>query len=289
MDSTRSSYRHSAVMAYYDEEFRERMEGVAGGLSKQANKGEEDSASGGLRKVTAQLVEVARGKKEEDQPREIGAADMSAEDLAKEVQFEERVEEQQVVAPANDDVKPAKQELPETLELPPVLAEELSAGGVKVDSSTPLQVDMSEAQQLAGSSDDVALATTAIGVDEPEAPQPSSTSDEDASATAATDLTRADSEAGKTTAENPPSPDAGSVEREHSLMIFEELAENPAQGNIEIAAREEAVEVQIVSGEQDHESARGCSSVVGKDDAGVAVELVVKQQDAARPGVEAEQ
>lgn len=289
MDSTRSSYRHSAVMAYYDEEFRERMEGVAGGLSKQANKGEEDSASGGLRKVTAQLVEVARGKKEEDQPREIGAADMSAEDLAKEVQFEERVEEQQVVAPANDDVKPAKQELPETLELPPVLAEELSAGGVKVDSSTPLQVDMSEAQQLAGSSDDVALATTAIGVDEPEAPQPSSTSDEDASATAATDLTRADSEAGKATAENPPSPDAGSVEREHSLMIFEELAENPAQGNIEIAAREEAVEVQIVSGEQDHESARGCSSVVGKDDAGVAVELVVKQQDAARPGVEAEQ
>lgn len=228
MDSTRSSYRHSAVMAYYDEEFRERMEGVAGGLSKQANKGEEDSASGGLRKVTAQLVEVARGKKEGDQPREIGAADMSAEDLTKEVQFEERVEEQQVGAPTNDDVQPAKQELPETLELPPVLAEEWSAGGVKVDSSTPLQVDMSEAQQLAGSSDDVALATTAIGVDEPEAPQPSSTSDEDASATAATDLTRADSEAGKTTAENPPSPDAGPVEREHSLMIFEELAENPA-------------------------------------------------------------
>lgn len=286
MDSTRSSYRHSAVMAYYDEEFRERMEGVAGGLSKQASKGEESESASGMRKVTAQLVEVARGK---DQPREVGAADMNAEDLAKDVQFEERVEEQQLVAPANDDVQPAKQELPETLELPPVLAEELSAGGVKVDSSTPLQVDMSEAQQLAGSSDDVALATTAIGVDEPEAPQPSSTSDEDASATAATDLTRADSEAGKTTAENPPSPDAGPVEREHSLMIFEELAENPAQGNIEIAAREEAVEVQIASGEQDHESAQGCSSVVGKDDAGVVVELVVKQQDAAGPGVEAEQ
>lgn len=191
-------------MAYYDEEFRERMEGVAGGLSKQANKGEEDSASGGLRKVSAQLVEVVRGKNEEDrQPRETGADDMSAEDLAKEVQFEERVEEEQqvVAAPADGDVKPAKQEVPETLELP-MLGEE----------SEPLQVDMSEAPQLSGSSDDVVLATTVTGVDEPGA-QPSSSPD-DTSAAAATELTRAaDSEAEKPTAENLPSLNFGPVER----------------------------------------------------------------------------
>lgn len=236
VDSTRSCYRHSAVMAYYDDEFRERMEGVAGGLSKQAGKGEEDSASGGLREVTAQQARGKEAQKEEDQPREIGANDMSAE-LAEEVQLEEeRVEEQQVAAPANDHAKPAKkQEVPETLELPPVLlAEELSAA-VKADSSTPLDVvDMSGAQQLAGSSDDVALATTVVGVDEPEI-QPCSASDDDASAAAATELTTcADLEAEKPTTEDPPSPDFGPVE---SPMIFEELAaDEPAQGDIEIAA-----------------------------------------------------
>lgn len=276
MDSTRSSYRHSAVMAYYDDEFRERMEGVAGGLSKQANKGEEEESASGLRRVTAQLVEVARGKKEEDQPREIGVDDMGAELAREEVQLNERVEEQQVVvAPADDDVKPAKQEVPETLELP-VLADELPAG-VKVDSDPkPLEVDMSEVPQLAGSSDDVALATTVTGVDEPEAPQPSSTSGDDASAGDAIELTRADSGAEKPTTENPPSLDVGPVEGEQSLIVSEELVDEPAGGNIEIAAREEAVEVQIVSEEQDHESAQGCFTVVGKDEAGGAVQLVVK-------------
>lgn len=275
MDSTRSSYRHSAVMAYYDDEFRERMEGVAGGLSKQANKGEEDSGRGN------------KPQKEEDQPREIGPDDMSAELAKEEVQLEDPVGERRVVvAPADDDVKPAKQEVPETLELP-VLADELPAG-VKVDSDPkPLEVDMSEVPQLAGSSDDVALATV-IGVDDEPEVQPCGTSDDDASAGDAIELTRADSGAEKPTTENPPSLDFGPVEGEQSLMIFEELADEPAGGNIEVAAREEAVEVQIVSEEQDDESAQGCCSVVGKDEAEVAVERVVKQQDTAVPSVEAE-
>jgi hypothetical protein len=282
MDSTRS-HRNSAVMAYYDEEFREKMEGVAGGLSKQLSKGEEESASGS-RKATARWVEGGEAKKsqKEGQPSEIAAIDYVSSETAKGEQREARAEEQQAVAPANDEVESAKEEVvPEALELP-MAAEELSI--VKGDPCTPLEADVSEAP-LADSGDS-ALATV-IAVDEPDT-QPANTAD-DAPAAVTTEVTRTDSEE-KPKTENPPSPNLASIETRQSLVIvdMEEVTDELAQGSMENVAREEVVEAQSGCEEQDPEGAQGCSSVVGKDEVGVAVELVAQRQDAAVSGVEAE-
>jgi len=259
MDSTRS-HRNSAVMAYYDDEFREKMEGVAGGLTKQLDKDADRDSASGLRRVTARLVEVARGKQaqKEDQSREMGATDLSAE-IAKEEQCEEtQVEEQQVVVQANGDVEPAKEEVHEALALP-VPAEEPSA--VKVDSSMPLDGDESEAQ-------------------------PAATVDD--TSAARTELTRTDSEMEKPTTTNLPSPDLAPVETKQPLAMVEEVVDEQAQGKLEDVAREEAVKVPIVSEEQDFQGTQGCSSVVGKEEVGVVVDEVVQRRDGTVPGVDAE-
>ncbi|TLD12778.1 uncharacterized protein PgNI_04121 [Pyricularia grisea] len=114
VESTRSAV--APVMAYYDQAFREKMEGVTQLASKRLN-GEDDkleSQQDGLRKVTARLVDLDTAKKtaktagEEKKP----AEEQPVVKPAEEQTVEKPVEEQTVAKPVEEQIveKPVEEQ-----------------------------------------------------------------------------------------------------------------------------------------------------------------------------------
>lgn len=173
------SQRSSAVLAYYDEEFRERMEGVAGGLAHQLDKNGKDStdhAGLGPRKVTARLAEVERERTvKEAQP----AAGAAVSETAEKKQ-DELVAEEQTTTPApadaaisSGDVEPANAKASGAAD-PADAGEEPLSAAVSSEEPTAVKADQVEAVDRDSSKD-----------------QPSETRDEPA-ATATEETTSAD-------------------------------------------------------------------------------------------------
>ncbi|KAK8070366.1 hypothetical protein PG997_010569 [Apiospora hydei] len=102
IDTTRSSHRNSGVMSYYDESFREKMEGLVANL---AEKDDEDKTAPVPRKrrITASFVSVEGGKKAAQAMAAAGVAAAAAksEDAAApaaDAKPEEKKEEEPVAA-----------------------------------------------------------------------------------------------------------------------------------------------------------------------------------------------
>ncbi|KAK6840172.1 hypothetical protein PG987_006038 [Apiospora arundinis] len=127
IDTTRSSHRNSGVLSYYDESFREKMEGLVAGLAeKEDEKAKEAEAVPRKRRITASFVSVEGKKgiqaaiaasaatrdaqpdaeqeaKKEEEPvvaTEAPAAEAQEEVPAQEVETATKTEEAEVAAPA---------------------------------------------------------------------------------------------------------------------------------------------------------------------------------------------
>ncbi|KAK5659969.1 hypothetical protein OQA88_13434 [Cercophora sp. LCS_1] len=226
-DRTRSQ-RNSAVMAYYDEGFRERMEGVALQLTKK-EKGEDEGVDQGLRKVTAQLVEVAKNK---TGPADAGAAAGDEAAKAEEQPAVKLPEEAKEVSETSASELPAPAEEPSTVnvENPGPEAVEPAVPAVKV-------------QPTRATDDEVVI----TAVEEPVVSD------------AHTDAT----EETKIEAERPASPSREFVEAEtkDALEVTTEMTGASTEDLAE-EANEEVAEVQIVQQAEDSKIAQGSSVVV---------------------------
>jgi hypothetical protein len=295
IDSTRSiyaSHRSSAVLAYYDEDFREKMEGVAGGLSKQLKKGEEaDPTASSLKKVTAQLVEVAKvkplleeprlteepasisestgaeavkekqvGTKAEEKPAEEKPAEekpaeepASGAEAVLEKQVEPKVEEKPAEVPAPVETSPV------TEVVEPVKEEVVQAAKAPVSeepSSALAEVEESSKVEVPEAQPDQVNGTPAVEAEE-----------------TTTMSAPGDAEA-KTETPAPSAP-----ETKQPVIVVEEVAEAPSQDAVVKVAGQKVVEVQVVQEELDTETALGGTEVVTESVAEVAAEPVAKLQE----------
>ncbi|KAK4442862.1 hypothetical protein QBC34DRAFT_418096 [Podospora aff. communis PSN243] len=292
IDSTRSiyaSHRSSAVLAYYDEEFREKMEGVAGGLSKQLKKGEEaDPTASSLKKVTAQLVEVAKVKPVLEEPRlteePASISESTSSETVKEEQVEPRVEEKPADEPVSSveaalekQVEPKKEEKPAevlapvetspiTEEVEPVKEEVAQAAETPVSeepSSTPAEVEESSVE---------VESPEPAKVEVPQA-QPDQVNDAPAVKVEETPAMNAPVDAAAK-AETP------APETKQPVIVVEEVAEAPSQDAVVKVAEQKIVEVQVVQEELDTKTALGGTEVVTESVVEVAAEPAAKLQEA---------
>ncbi|KAK0620783.1 hypothetical protein B0T14DRAFT_567509 [Immersiella caudata] len=278
IDSTRSiyaSHRNSAVLAYYDEEFREKMEGVAGGFTKQLGldkKGEEvDQTASGLRKVTAQLVEVAKVKTVPEEPQvtkgsassenagvetvEEEKPEIKAEEQS-EPKVEEKVEEKpaEVSAPVetspSSDAEPAKVEVAQAQEAP--APEEPSSALLEVEEPAKVAADAPEPAKV-------------------EAPEIQTSQVSGAPAEPVVPTAPAVATEAKTETVAPQTP-----ESKQPVIAVGEIAQVSAQEPEVNVAEQKLVEIQVVPEEK---STLGSSEVAAEEVVGAVAEPAVKLQE----------
>jgi len=245
MDSTRSmphgSQRSSAVLAYYDEEFRERMEGVAGGWKEQLDKDKNGKDS--ARKVTARLVEV---ETERTAKKEGSSGDVPAvPEVSEEKEAEPAAQEVQATIPALADVtlvsggaEAAEAKTSEVVEpagsgkepvFTPVLSEEPLT--VKADQVESVDENLSK-DQLSKTGD----APIAVAVEE-------------AKSTEAIETEKAEVEAAKEASFGPECHEMREVEK------TDEKVDAPSQETIEQVPEKEIVSVTVCEEQQEEAKA----------------------------------
>ena len=256
VDISSRSQRNSAIMAYYDEGFRERMEGVAGGLAKQIKGGDEEGEGEqvgvGLKKVTAKLVEV--------QIEKAGRKDAPEEEPLKEAP-EEKTEITAADAVAvTESVEPAKEEMPQALE-PSAVADEPSA--VNGEPAQPEQELINAAVSEAEPSSTSFINAPVAATEEP----------------AVTDAIIETKMKDAYVDTKLPQP----------LLAVSEAEVVSPQEVVEEAPKEEAVEapVEVVQEEDTKVAQAGSEVAVQKSEVRVTVEPAVDAQSAAPLGVEA--
>jgi hypothetical protein len=272
IDSTRSiyaSHRNSAVLAYYDEEFREKMEGVAGGLSKQLEKkGEEaDPTATGLRKVTAQLVEVAKVKTVLEEPQlteePASISEGASAETVKEKQVESKVEEKPAevstpveTSPVTEKVEPAKEEVAQAAEVP--VSGEPSSRPAEAEEPSKVGIESPEPAKA-------------------EAPEVPSEQINEAPAVEAEELAALSAPVDAEAKTGTPAP--STLETKQPVIVVEEVAEAPSQEPVVRVAEQTVVEVQIVQEELDTKTTLGGPEVVMENAVEVAAEPVAKLQE----------
>ncbi|KAK8023513.1 hypothetical protein PG993_011579 [Apiospora rasikravindrae] len=150
IDTTRSSHRNSGVMSYYDESFREKMEGLVANL---AEKDDEDKTAPVPRKrrITASFVSVEGGKKAAQAMAAAGVAAAAAkqEDAAAPVSDakpEEKKAEEPVVAAQEDATKTEEAAAAEPT--PAVEAEQVDAPAVEEAEKASETVEPAQAEEV---------------------------------------------------------------------------------------------------------------------------------------------
>ncbi|KAK7973624.1 RNA polymerase III transcription factor tfiiic [Apiospora arundinis] len=182
IDTTRSSHRNSGVLSYYDESFREKMEGLVAGLAeKEDEKAKEAEAVPRKRRITASFVSV-EGKKGIQAAIAASAATRDAQPDAE--QQEAKKEEEPVVAteapaaeaqeevPAQDVETATKTEEAEVA-APAVEAEEIVAPVVQaekaVEETTPEPAQVEEVTpEVPAQAEEVVVEAEELKVSEPE-------------------------------------------------------------------------------------------------------------------------
>ncbi len=235
-------------MAYYDEGFREKMEGVAGGLAKQLNKnGEEVDGGPGAMKGTAQLEEG----EQTTMPAVIDAGATSED-----------------VEPATEAVSEASGSTAAPEEEPssstPLDGERPST--VKIDSPEP-----ADSQVANTSHDDTPVSETK------EQTVGGTITDVEVETEVRTEPVRAEPE---TETEKPSNSDLTFAETEQPLEVTKEVTDAPPQEHVGEGAREKVVEAEIDQEKQDIPRA-----VVEEDGAGIIVESMVTIQELEPPNL----